>query len=124
MVPAAMFEERARTTAGALGEIAARRSASGSTDVQQKGTAMSIFAIQPKTTFKGAAVIAIAGAILSTVAMTSGAEAARVHRQPPAASDGYDAPPPAAMPYYRNNGQCMLDEGQGRFTPCDSGDGS
>jgi hypothetical protein len=81
---------------------------------------MSIFAIQAKSTFKRVATIAIAGAILSTMAMASGAQAARMHRQPPAAGEGYDAVP-APSPYYHPQGQCMLDEGQGRFMPCDGG---
>ena len=80
---------------------------------------MSIFASRSKTTFKHAAVFAAAAAILSSMAIASSAEAARVHRHRPAASSGYDATPDRAYAP-RFNGQCMTDEGQGRFFPCDS----
>jgi hypothetical protein len=85
---------------------------------------MSIFASRSATTFKRVAAFAAAGAILSTVAIASTAQAARVHRYQPAASDGYGATPDRAYTP-RFNGQCMTDEGQGRFYPCDgNGDAS
>jgi hypothetical protein len=82
---------------------------------------MSFSATQPKSTLKRAAVLAIAGAILSTMAMASGAEAARSHRQPSAASDDFGGPAPSPAYQPRSNGACLQDEGQGRFSPCESG---
>jgi hypothetical protein len=74
---------------------------------------MSTFASPSR--FKRIAAFAAAGAILSTLAIASTAEAARVYRP----SNGYGAAPD--YPYTpRFNGQCMTDEGQGRFYPCDS----
>ena len=79
---------------------------------------MSIFASPTKTRFKRIAAFAAAGAILSSLAIASTAEAARVHRHQPAASSGYGAAPDRTYaPRY--NGQCVTDEGQGRFYPCD-----
>jgi hypothetical protein len=78
---------------------------------------MSIFASR-STTFKRAAAFAAAAAILSSMAIASTAEAARVHRQPPAAGEGYGGPQDRTYgPGF--NRQCMTDEGQGRFYPCD-----
>ena len=94
---------------------AGNQSASRPTDVIRKEEEMSIFASR-STTFKRAAAFAAAAAILSAMAITSTAEAARVHRHPSA--PGYGAPrDPAYAPGY--NRQCMTDEGQGRFYPCD-----
>jgi hypothetical protein len=96
---------------------AGNRSASSPTDVIRKEQEMSIFASR-STTFKRVAAFAAAAAILSSMAIASTAEAARVYRQPPA-GEGYGAPrDPAYWPGY--NRQCMTDEGQGRFYPCDS----
>jgi hypothetical protein len=84
---------------------------------------MRIFVTRPASsaTFKSAATIAIAGAMVCAVASASSAETYRSHRGHEMTSEPYEGY--AREPSYigRPWGQCLQDEGQGRFTPCDAG---
>jgi hypothetical protein len=70
---------------------------------------------------KAAALAAISGAIVSTMATASWAQTRQHRNAVPAASDTLHGGNASAPTNVRPSGQCLQDEGQGRFTPCDGG---
>jgi len=77
-------------------------------------------------TFKRAVMTAVAGVILSGMATASFAQTTRLHRAPATGGsyDGGTGPGYDSAPRYIAPGQCMTDEGNGRFLPCDGGNNS
>lgn len=90
--------------------------------VTWKGHQMTILATSRTSALaRGVALAAIAGAMVSIMATNSWAQK-RSHRNaaPAMASEPIRGDQPVPN-YIRPPGQCVQDEGQGRFTPCDGG---